>query len=125
MEQFIMALKARMFGDMKSEKLIMEATNPKVIKKLGRQVVNFDKFKWEMTAPQAVYYALLQKFSQDRSYRHELYRSQQANIIESSPFDLFWGAGMSKSAITRTDPSVLPGRNIMGKLLEKVRDQFG
>ena len=48
-EQYMMAEKARLFDDLECLELIMEATNPKEQKKLGRLVKNFDLSPWART----------------------------------------------------------------------------
>jgi predicted NAD-dependent protein-ADP-ribosyltransferase YbiA (DUF1768 family) len=46
MEQYMMSLKARIFKDYESEMLIMGSTDPKAMKKLGRNVRGFDVVLW-------------------------------------------------------------------------------
>ena len=46
-EQFMMAEKARMFGDRDMLGNIMEAREPKAMKAYGRAVKNFDKEIWD------------------------------------------------------------------------------
>ena len=45
-EQFMMAEKARMFGDQEMLAKIMKASHPKEMKAYGRAVTNFDKESW-------------------------------------------------------------------------------
>jgi len=49
-EQYMMAQKAIIFGDMEKLSEIMEAKLPSVQKKLGRQVKNFDVDEWNDVA---------------------------------------------------------------------------
>ncbi|MDH5382920.1 MAG: NADAR family protein, partial [Cyclobacteriaceae bacterium] len=42
-EHFMMAEKARLFGDIKSEQKILAASNPGEAKKLGRDVIGFNE----------------------------------------------------------------------------------
>lgn len=46
-EQFMMASKARLFGDLDAERAIMSSKEPKVIKSLGRKVKNFNQVEWD------------------------------------------------------------------------------
>lgn len=46
-EQFMMAEKARMFGDGEMLSMILKAKHPKEMKAYGRAVRNFDKDKWD------------------------------------------------------------------------------
>ena len=49
-EQFMMAEKARMFGDMNALNRIMSAVEPSDQKRYGREVQNFNREKWEEKA---------------------------------------------------------------------------
>lgn len=51
-EQYYMYYKARVFGDMDTARLIMNATTPREIKRIGTRVRNFDLEKWRKVAIQ-------------------------------------------------------------------------
>jgi ribA/ribD-fused uncharacterized protein len=53
---------------------------------------------------------LIEKARQCSEFRQELIDSGDAELIESSPFDFFWGEGRDGS-----------GRNMLGELLMDVR----
>src|SRR5258708_33500256 len=66
-EQFMMAEKARLFGDLEMESRILSTKNPRQQKAFGRQVRGFEQAKWEAFREESVYIANIAKFSQ-----HEL-----------------------------------------------------
>src|SRR5690242_18213405 len=64
-EQYMMAEKARLFGDTEAEAAIMAVSNPREQKALGRKVKGFDGERWMAAAEEIVYRANLAKFSQN------------------------------------------------------------
>jgi ribA/ribD-fused uncharacterized protein len=64
-EQFMMAEKARMFGDAERLREIMRAPGPLAMKRLGRKVTPFDARRWDAASPGVVARALEAKFSQN------------------------------------------------------------
>lgn len=65
-EGFMMAAKARLFGDATTLEKILEAANPAVAKQLGRQVTDFDEELWVARRYDVVVEGNLAKFSQNR-----------------------------------------------------------
>lgn len=57
--------------------------------------------------------ALRAKFTADRRSRDALLATGEAQLIEASPYDYFWGEGANRG-----------GRNELGKLLERLRNEF-
>lgn len=51
----MMAMKARKFEDVQTEKRILASRNPREQKSLGRQVANFDAVTWAAVARDIVY----------------------------------------------------------------------
>ena len=45
-------------------------------------------------------------------------------IVEAVPGDVFWSCGLDKEAAAKTDPDYYPGKNILGKILMKIRDEL-
>src|SRR5438105_2961222 len=63
-EQYMMAEKARMFGDQDAERKVMATDNPRQQKALGRKVANFDPARWGASCEDIVFRANLAKFTQ-------------------------------------------------------------
>ena len=104
-EQFMMAEKARMFGDEEMLSKIMESTDPKEMKAYGRAVRNFDKDLWESACFEVVKKGNSAKFSQN-------------------PRDRIWGIGMGESNPDAENPLKWRGTNLLGFALTQVRDQW-
>ncbi len=122
-EQYMMAEKARLFGDKEAERKIMATDNPRQQKALGRKVVNFDPARWEAACEEIVYRANLAKFSQHEELMAMLPATGDKTIAEASPQDAIWGIGMAEEHPNVTDQS-LWGRNLLGKAIVRVRDEL-
>lgn len=121
-EQFMMAEKARLFGDEEIEVLIMNANNPKEQKSLGRNVRGFDVEKWNQEAKNIVYYGNLEKFSQNPDLLEKLIATKGTLLCESSPFDCVWGIGLNEHDAKQG--KIWRGTNWLGEILTKVREEL-
>lgn len=120
-EQYMMAEKARLFGDSESEAKIMASKNPSEQKSLGRKVKPFDPARWEEAREEIVYRANLAKFSQREALKKMLLATGDKTIAEASPRDAIWGIGMAEDHPNVTDQTVW-GQNLLGKALMRVRE---
>lgn len=120
-EQYMMAQKARLFGDSKSESLIMEADHPMIQKRLGRQVVGFDKRIWESVARDVVMRGNLAKFTQHKSLMGNLFDTEDTLLVEASPTDTVWGIGLGENDPRRYDRKNWRGTNWLGQILTDLR----
>lgn len=119
-EQYMMAEKARLFGDKESESKIMASKNPREQKSLGRKVIPFDATRWEEAREEIVFQANLAKFSQREDLKEMLLATGDKTIAEASPRDAIWGIGMAEDHPNVTDQTVW-GQNLLGKALMRVR----
>lgn len=120
-EQYMMAEKARTFGDTDTLKQIMQAKYPREQKALGRKVHGFNESKWSSVCREVVYQGNLAKFSQNFDLKKLLLETGERIIAEASPYDKIWGIGLSED-----DPRALrlpwPGQNLLGQVLMRVRN---
>ena len=123
-EQYMMAAKARLFGDLESESKIMAAKSPMIMKRLGRAVSGYDEAKWQAVGFDEVVKANFAKFSQNDRLKELLLATGDAVIAEASPKDSKWGIGIDAKAASQTDEKDWPGQNLLGKALMKVRDML-
>ena len=121
-EQYMMAMKARLFQDKETEILIMEATEPKEQKKLGRSVKNFNNDEWNKIADDIVFKANQAKFTQNHDLKEKLLNTGDKIIVECSPYDAIWGNGLNITDTLNTPMENWKGTNRLGKAIMKVRN---
>lgn len=120
-EQYMMAEKARLFGDHEAEAKIMVAKNPRDQKAHGRKVRNFEAARWQAVCEEIVFKANFAKYSQREELKAMLLATGDKIIAEASPQDAIWGIGMAESHPNVTDQTVW-GQNLLGKALMRVRN---
>ena len=120
-EQYMMAMKAKTFGDEKRLQLIMETESPYLQKKLGRQVENFDEKKWDDLCQDVVLVGNMAKFTQNPDLKAKILETGDKIIVEASPYDKVWGCGLSQDDPKILDPKNWTGKNLLGECLMKVR----
>lgn len=123
-EQFMMAEKARTFRDKETLAKILVATEPDVIKKLGRQVANFNPQVWDEKCIEAVYTGNMHKFSQNPRLKAFLLSTGDSTLAEASPYDKIWGVGLEEKDALKTSPHFWKGENKLGFILMEVRKKL-
>jgi ribA/ribD-fused uncharacterized protein len=120
-EQFMMAEKARVFGDLEMLGKILSANSPRLQKALGRRVSNFDADAWNSVCRGIVYRGSLAKFAQNEGLRRKLMATGEKVIVEASPLDRIWGIGLSMDDPRALDPAQWLGDNWLGIALMQAR----
>lgn len=123
-EQYMMAEKARVFGDHVVESNILASKNPSTQKALGRKVSGFDKDVWNSVCRGIVYEGNLARFSQNAELGRTLLDTGRRTLVEASPRDRIWGIGLGKNNPDAQVPSKWRGRNWLGIALMQVREQL-
>lgn len=123
-EQYMMAEKARVFGDLETCGKILGTRNPRDQKALGRKVRNFDADTWNDVCRGIVYAANLAKFEQNSDLARLLLDTGSRTIVEASPTDRIWGIGLASSDPRAQDPAQWQGTNWLGVALMQVRDEL-
>ncbi|OWA35922.1 hypothetical protein B9G55_08555 [Saccharibacillus sp. O16] len=123
-EQYMMAEKARLFGDEPIRARILQAKHPKQMKTLGREVRNFDDVRWKQEAYDIVLRASREKFRQNEELWAFLRGTHQRILVEASPVDRIWGIGMAKDDPRIEDPDQWRGSNLLGFALGQARDEL-
>jgi ribA/ribD-fused uncharacterized protein len=121
-EQYMMAEKARVFGDESALGKILASDSPREQKALGRRVTNFDNATWNGVCRGIVYAANLARFSQDPDMRRTLLATDDRTIVEASPLDRIWGVGLAPDDPRALDPAQWRGTNWLGVALMQVRE---
>ena len=123
-EQYMMAEKARIFGDEETRQRIMKEDSPDEIKQLGREVKGFDSDVWDQHKFDVVVKGNLAKFGQNETLLKFLLGTGSAILVEASPYDRVWGIGMKEDNKDATDAEKWFGINLLGFALMVVRDKL-
>lgn len=136
-EQYMMSEKALLFNDLDMYKKIMNESDPHICKQYGQKVKNFDSTTWNSAFREIVFHGNLGKFQSDPKLLYDLISTDDAVLIEASPYDDNYGSGLEKKDLLNLDGSlkVLPqdwhkedsnkqATNHLGFILMGVRDLF-
>ena len=123
-EQYMMAEKARIFGDEETRQRIMKEDSPDEIKQLGREVKGFDPDVWDQHKFDVVVKGNLAKFGQNETLLKFLLGTSSAILVEASPYDRVWGIGMKEDNKDAMDAEKWYGINLLGFALMVVRDKL-
>ena len=121
-EQYMMASKARLFGDEDTLNEIMNATTPFEYKKLGRKVKGFEPSLWDEKKLDIVVEGNKAKFGQNPELKEFLLSTDDAILVEASPYDTIWGIGMDRETALNSKVEDWKGENLLGCALMEVRD---
>ena len=116
-----MYAKACMFDDMDTATKILFATDPRLQKKLGREVKGYVGAEWGEHREQIVYEICLSKFRMEH-LKEFLLNTGDTILVEASPYDKVWGVGLGMSNPRINDPKNWQGLNLLGKVLTNVRE---
>lgn len=120
-EHFMMASKARLFGDQATLERILASGHPKQAKDLGRSVANFDEHLWLEHRYDLVVAGNLAKFSQNPELASFLLGTRDRILVEASPVDRIWGIGLAEDSPDASRPDRWRGLNLLGFALMQVR----
>lgn len=123
-EHWMMAEKARLFGDEQVERNILSSDDPKQAKQLGRKVQGFVEAAWDRERRRIVTEGSFAKFSQNRVLGEFLLSTGSQVLVEASPVDQVWGIGLSAQDERAANPLLWRGENLLGFVLMEVRDRL-
>jgi ribA/ribD-fused uncharacterized protein len=125
-EHWMMAEKARLFGDEKARAQILAVHGPGDAKAKGRQIKGFVEELWAAQRFEVVVQGSVHKFSQHRALR-ELLVEQTAGqvLVEASPVDRVWGIGLAQDDPRAIKPAQWRGANLLGFALMEARARLG
>ncbi|MGH6655205.1 MAG: NADAR family protein [Actinocrinis sp.] len=123
-EHWMMAAKARMFGDEEALAKILAAPTPAEAKALGQLVRDFDEGAWTARRSGLVVEGNVAKFGQDDALRAYLLGTAGRVLVEASPRDRIWGIGLGAADERATDPTRWRGLNLLGFALMEARTRL-
>lgn len=123
-EHFMMAEKARLFGDERTRREVLDAPHPGAAKKLGRQVRGFDEATWAEHRYGIVVRGNLAKFTQHPDLGAFLLGTGDRVLVEASPVDRIWGIGLAADDERAATAARWRGLNLLGFALMDVREEL-
>ncbi|GAA2137148.1 NADAR family protein [Kitasatospora kazusensis] len=123
-EHWMMAGKARLFGDERVLPRILQARTPAEAKNLGRLVEGFEENRWAAARFELVVEGNVAKFGQHPDLREYLLGTAQRVLVEASPMDRLWGIGLAADNERATVPAEWRGLNLLGFALMEARSRL-
>ncbi|MGC0329216.1 ribA/ribD-fused uncharacterized protein [Streptomyces sp. SAI-170] len=123
-EHWMMAAKARLFGDAEAERRALAAEHPAQAKKAGRLVRDFDEDVWERERFGIVVEGSVHKFAAHADLREFLLNTGERVLVEASPVDRVWGIGLAADDEAAFDPERWRGPNLLGFALMEARERL-
>ncbi|MEV6018002.1 MULTISPECIES: NADAR family protein [unclassified Streptomyces] len=123
-EHWMMASKARLFGDAEAERQAVGAASPALAKKAGRLVRGFDETVWQRERFGIVVEGSVHKFAADPGLRAFLLGTGGRVLVEASPMDRIWGVGLAADDERALDPRRWRGANLLGFALMEARERL-
>lgn len=104
---------AQKFDDVTYREKIRKAKTPMIAAQLGRDRKMKLRRDWESVKVDIMFKAVAAKFSQYQELKNQLLETGDARLVEHTDNDSYWGDGGNGQ-----------GRNMLGQLLMKVRDNL-
>ena len=123
-EQYFTAEKARTFHDHHTVSRIMDSDKPSEMKYLGKTTKGFNQKTWDEKASTVMLNGLRAKFQQNQKIQDKLVSTDDKLLAEASKNDNVWGIGLAMSDENAFNKDKWQGRNQLGNLLMKVRDEI-
>ncbi|MEV5240216.1 NADAR family protein [Streptomyces cinnamoneus] len=123
-EHWMMAGKARLFGDAEAEARALAAGHPKEAKDAGRSVRGFDEEEWHRHRFELVVEGSVHKFGQHPELGAYLLGTGTRVLVEASPLDRVWGIGLAADDERAQDPARWCGLNLLGFALMEARQRL-
>jgi ribA/ribD-fused uncharacterized protein len=123
-EQWMMYSKAMLFNDVITAKKILQTSDPRKQKALGREVKGYDDTLWNDQRALIVLAGCFEKFVQHDDLAEVLLATEDLEIVEASPYDTIWGIGLAAEDPRATDKSQWKGQNLLGKVTMDVRAEL-
>lgn len=104
---------AQKFADPRLRERIRKANTPMIAARLGRDRSSPLRRDWESVKVSVMTEAVLAKFTQHEDLRALLLATGDAQLVEHTPNDDYWGDGGDGS-----------GKNMLGRILMRVRERL-
>lgn len=121
-EQAILYIKALIFGDRKSMRLIYEADTRKEVRRYGKEVSGYDKDIWYDRVGYVSYYVTEKRFGQDEDFKRTVLEAYKNGLsfVYCSPSDRAMGNGLHLSNSSSDHEERWHGKNLYGSAITSV-----
>ncbi|XP_019853895.1 PREDICTED: uncharacterized protein LOC100638431 [Amphimedon queenslandica] len=123
-EQYMMYQKAILFGDDEAAQKILDTSEPREQKAIGRTVRNFDDKVWKENCRDIVKRGNKAKFTQNEDLKEKLMSTIGTTLVEASPRDRIWGIGLGASNPKALNRKTWRGTNWLGQAITEVREEI-
>lgn len=128
-EQYFMYYKALTFADKNNTNeniaaKILQTTDPFEIKRLGREVRDYDDGLWSAIRYGIMLRGNILKYTQNTDLMIKLSSTGNKTLVEASPTDTIWGVGLAEKDPLILDSNNWTGQNLLGKCLMEVRTRL-
>ena len=123
-EQFMMTQKAALFHDYTIFFKILDMDDQSTIKRLGKQVSNYDDTVWSRLRGPMMRRGLRAKFQQNPELVDKLLATGNMVLAECAPRDKIWGIGLAVDDASIQAPQKWKGQNLLGTVLMQVRSDL-
>ncbi len=123
-EHYLMAGKARLFGDLNVAQKIVQSSDPSEAQYLGRTVRNYNEAVWAKSRYQIAVEGNWQKFSQHAELKRYLLSTMPHVLVSANPTDNIWSVGLAEDKPEIKQPALWRGLNLLGFALMEVRDRL-
>ncbi|MFD9466528.1 NADAR family protein [Streptomyces sp. NPDC060027] len=123
-EHWMMAGKARLFGDEHAHAEVLATRDPRAAMKAGRRVRGFEEPFWRRERWPLVVAGNVAKFRQNPDLCTYLASTASRILVEASPQDRTWGIGLAADDDRAATPALWQGLNLLGFALMEARRQL-
>jgi ribA/ribD-fused uncharacterized protein len=113
---------AFMANDATRAQAIMNTDDPVSQKQIARSISKIKE--WSKLAPGVMMNGLRAKFKQNPDLNDYLMKTKEYQLAEASPYDTYWGIGLSIDSDIKADPKQWVGQNHLGRLLVDLREEM-
>lgn len=123
-EHWMMAGKAKLFGDTEMLAQILQCQTPGEAQKLGRKVRGYDGEIWKENRFEIVKQGNVHKFGQNELLKEYLLQTGERVLVEASPYDKIWGIGLTQDDEKANNVYQWQGLNLLGFALMAAREEL-
>lgn len=123
-EKYMMMKKAELMKDYGMHQKMLPLHDPRELKKLGREVKNWDESLWDVHKVDIVTRANFLKFYCNSDLLETMEEHKDLTIVEASPYDSVWGIGLGVEDDDVLDESKWKGSNLLGVSIMNARDMI-